>query len=207
MIVSVAAVNLEVGVELMVDAAAVVLEKGARVLVGNQVGNRAGWGERAWRVGRHPGIDAENLPRYRIEAAYGNGLSGEHIARPGAIRILARGGGIIDGLANAAVGNVTGLHGIARCIDEHLGGLFFDELLITEEEESLVSSVIDFRQYNRAADIGFGVHEPGGYAVGISGLRVGSTQPVEIKAVRHAARPSEVRREAVQFIAAALFDD
>src|SRR6266481_5046169 len=152
MVVSVAAVDLEVGVELMVDAAAVVLEKGARVFVGNQIGDRAGWGERARRVGRYPGVEAEDLLRYRIEAAYGNGLSGVHIARPRAIRIPARGGGTIDGLANAAVGNVTGLHGIGRCIDEDLGGLFFDEFLITEEEERFVSSVIDFRQYNRATD-------------------------------------------------------
>src|SRR5437899_883788 len=69
-----------------------------------------------------------------------------------------------------------------------------------------MASVVEFGKHNRSADIGFGVHEPGGYAVGISRLGVGGSQPVEKKAVLHTAYPAVVGRQAMQCIGSALFD-
>ena len=43
MVIRVAAVDLEIRAELVIDAAAVILEEGARILVGDQVGDRTRW--------------------------------------------------------------------------------------------------------------------------------------------------------------------
>src|SRR5205823_13447312 len=147
-VVSIAPIDFELRAELLIDSTAVVLKECSGLLVEKQVVHGSIGVESAWIVRRFPGIELQHFLRHGIKSTQGNNVPGERISHPVAIGELASGGGIENLIPQTSKGKIAVLH--IRCghRSELAGGLFLNQLLISEKEESLVAAVIEFGNHH-----------------------------------------------------------
>ena len=146
----------------------------------------------------------QHFLRHGIKSTQGNNVPGERISHPVAIGELASGGGIENLIPQTSKGKIAVLH--IRCghRSELAGGLFLNQLLISEKEESLVTAVIEFGKHYRPAHVGLRQLKLDLLPVGRAGARLRIPVLVEEQAVLHATGATKFRRQTMQFIGPGL---
>src|SRR4029079_11569848 len=101
-IVRVAGVNLERGVELVIEPHAVLFLESSGLLSVCKVAYGSVRVERARLIGPVPGIDLDNLLRHVVEAGRRNESVREDVAHPIPVRVLAGGEWIVNLISRSA---------------------------------------------------------------------------------------------------------
>ena len=185
-------------VEFDVEAGAVDLLR----LVDDQVFRGAGGRGDTGLVGGGEGALGKEVLDGGIEEGFGDDVTGEGIALPGAGGVLPGGEGAVDGegagVGHATEGEIAVEHFVGGDGGTGRGGAGdFGMAGDADEEEGLVLAVVDFRDFDDATD------EAGGFVVG---ERVGAGQLFEVVAVDHALVDVAVFGDDVEVVGAGLHD-
>src|SRR5438552_7747215 len=132
MIIGITSIDLEVWIELVIDAAGIVFKECTGRRIVGEIAHRTGAAERTGQVWWSPDIVGKDLRGHRVEAAQRDHPARKWIPRPGAIRILAGGCGIVERLAGPAEGEVPPQLGRVRRLAGIGLGLLLDQLLIAK---------------------------------------------------------------------------
>src|SRR5688572_12037310 len=143
----------------MIHAQVEVVEKYKRELVGQEVTGWPGGIEAARTVGAYPWIERQNLARDRVKSVQRNDIADERIPRPRTVGVLPGRCWVEDRICPAGKVKVAAEHFRRRCRFGELSDFLLVQPLIAEEEESLVASVVNLRNVDRATNVRIRLHE------------------------------------------------